>query len=89
MTGTGTESSAKGMSMPKDVTFIFPCGRLLCGPVRDFLGRVELRRPELRWHESSELLEREFTVVGPKTLIVWVRQTIEAWARVHKVLNEE
>lgn len=37
-------------------------GRLLCGTVRDYLGRLKVLGHNIEWHESSGILSRRFTI---------------------------
>jgi hypothetical protein len=41
----------------------------LNGEVRDFLGRLRLSDPSLRWHEGSGFFTRRYEVVGSRASI--------------------
>jgi hypothetical protein len=61
-------------------TLRFTVGRLLCGPVRDYLKSQEFIDPEVKFLESSGWIERQFTVRGPLTRLTKIRDAINLWS---------
>jgi hypothetical protein len=59
---------------------------MLCHHVRDFLERVRLEHPDLRWHESRGLLTRVFTIASdnPST-IQQIGASISNWAKTNQL----
>jgi hypothetical protein len=54
-------------------------GRLLCSHVRDYLAQQKLRGFQIEYHESSGLLEREFTIAGDRDCVLLIKDALEQW----------
>jgi hypothetical protein len=46
---------------------------------RDFLARLRLSDPSLRWHEGRGFITRRYEIVGRESSITRVRRTLMAW----------
>lgn len=57
------------------------CGRLLCGPMRNYLQEQTLINPAIRFVESGGWIERTFTVVGSHYELSRLMGVLRAWAK--------
>lgn len=55
-------------------------GRLLCRQVRDFLKEARLVGWDIDYVESSGLIERDFTIIGPSSDLRFVKSALDNWA---------
>ena len=61
--------------------FEFTAGRLLCGPIRDFLKRCQFNDLSIKFYESSGLLERTFVVKGNDKDVANVKHSLDTWLK--------
>lgn len=47
--------------------------------VRDFLGKISIFRPSIRWHESKGIIESDFLISGDEESIKEVQRELSQW----------
>ena len=65
-------------------TFRITVGRMLCRHVRDMLG-AEALSGDIKWHEGSGWIEREFTVTGDDSHVIRVANRIDSWSKLNNL----
>jgi hypothetical protein len=53
----------------------------LNGQFRDYLERLRLRDPSLRWHEGRGFITRRYEIVGSRNTIAKINLHLQAWSQ--------
>ncbi|MFA6244770.1 MAG: hypothetical protein WC655_27750 [Candidatus Hydrogenedentales bacterium] len=59
----------------------------LNGAVRDFLERLKLHDPTLRWHEGRGFITRRYDVIGSPSSIARINQAALEFSKAMKAKN--
>ena len=61
------------------ITISFIVGRLLCGNVRDFLKKCQFQGMNIKWIESTGMIERSFSIKGSCEDMTKIKKSLQEW----------